>query len=283
MDRSHYICAQPDLAGDGSLVVPLLGIHERLAPEVIDRPTGNIDYLLMHFHTGCVIETHGDPRVCAPNTCVLWRPGSRQRYGSVDAEWEHSWLHAAGSCVEPRVRAAGIPLDTPFELPDSRLVDTYLPAILTEIDRHSRPDTTIVANHLENWLREIRRQLAGDETADVPPEFLDVKGYLESSFSSRIRLADLAARTFLSVPRFCARFREYFGFTAIDYVVRLRMQQAAFLLRDSSLQVKQVAQRVGYDDIYYFSKLFKRSHGRSPRAYRSSLMSRQPPLDDAAP
>jgi AraC-like DNA-binding protein len=75
----------------------------------------------------------------------------------------------------------------------------------------------------------------------------------------------------MSIPYFCAGFKKHFGISAIEYVVLLRMQHAAFLLGDVNMNVTEVAEAVGYRDIYYFSKLFKKHYGFSPRHYRRRL------------
>jgi iron complex transport system substrate-binding protein len=73
------------------------------------------------------------------------------------------------------------------------------------------------------------------------------------------------------VSHFSALFKAHFGTSPIDYLVRLRLRAAAYLLRDVNVSVSSAAASVGYDDLYYFSKLFKKKLGVSPRAYRKKL------------
>ncbi len=133
------------------------------------------------------------------------------------------------------------------------------------------PDNVIVGNHLHNVLRELSRSLSGERHMTVPPKLLEVKSWLEAHYWESVRLPDLADRSCLSVSRFCACFKHSFGRSAIDYLVRLRMENAAFLLRDVNMRVKEVAERVGYHDLYHFSKLFRKYHGVSPRGYRARM------------
>jgi len=67
---------------------------------------------------------------------------------------------------------------------------------------------------------------------------------------------------------FSAEFRRHFGVPPVGYLIRRRLHHAAYLLQDVNLSVAEAGQRVGYDDLFYFSKLFKRFHGASPRAWR---------------
>jgi iron complex transport system substrate-binding protein len=141
----------------------------------------------------------------------------------------------------------------------------------SEIVGFAQPDTMILVNLLDTMMRELQRALHPRDNPAIPRQFLDVKGYLEAHFQRPQRLADLADRTCLSIPHFCAQFKRFFGMSAIDYLVRLRMQHAGFLLRDMSTSVTQVAETVGYADLYYFSRLFKKHHGASPRHYRTRM------------
>ncbi|MBD3239129.1 MAG: helix-turn-helix domain-containing protein [Chitinivibrionales bacterium] len=272
MDIQHFVCTQPEITQGDDLRIARLGIREQMPAEIIDRPTGNIDFLFMHFHTPCLIDFGGRLNSYPANTFMLWAPGGHHRYGAPDLEWTHSWIHFAGSAATKRIRARTIPWDTPLELRDSRLIDRYLGAIHTEIAGHARVDPVIILNLLDNWLREIERALTAPGGAEIPRELMEVKTYIDTHYRDRLRLADLAAMAYLSVPRFCARFKNCFGLPAIDYAVRLRMQQAAFLLRDINLRIGDIAREVGYDDVYHFSKLFSKHHGRSPRRYRREML-----------
>ena len=72
----------------------------------------------------------------------------------------------------------------------------------------------------------------------------------------------------MSVPHLCSEFKKHFGVPVIDYVIRRRMREAAYLLHDRNLNITGIARRVGYTDIFHFSKLFKKHFGRSPREVR---------------
>jgi AraC-like DNA-binding protein len=56
----------------------------------------------------------------------------------------------------------------------------------------------------------------------------------------------------------------------IDFFIRLRMNRACRLLAESSLPVKDIAAQLGYDDPFYFSRLFKSVHAVAPTEYRTS-------------
>ncbi len=63
-------------------------------------------------------------------------------------------------------------------------------------------------------------------------------------------------------------FPEHTGFTPLGFVIHLRLQEACRLLATSSRKLEDIAVSVGYDDVFYFSRLFKKHIGVPPSAYR---------------
>lgn len=57
----------------------------------------------------------------------------------------------------------------------------------------------------------------------------------------------------------------------MDYFIRLKIQYACQLLSQTDLKINTIADKIGYDDSFYFSRLFKKVHGKSPRQYRLGL------------
>lgn len=66
-----------------------------------------------------------------------------------------------------------------------------------------------------------------------------------------------------------ALFRRETGETVTDYVNRKRVDLAVHLLSTTGLQVQTVAQHCGFADVHYFSKVFKKLTGQTPRQFRS--------------
>ncbi|SFJ23151.1 AraC-like ligand binding domain-containing protein [Paenibacillus sp. UNC496MF] len=68
-----------------------------------------------------------------------------------------------------------------------------------------------------------------------------------------------------------ALFKQATGLSWTQYLTRQRMERAKELLRQGGLSVGEIAQRCGYEDLHYFSRLFKKLEGLPPRAYGESL------------
>ncbi|MBN1674544.1 MAG: helix-turn-helix domain-containing protein [Kiritimatiellae bacterium] len=103
----------------------------------------------------------------------------------------------------------------------------------------------------------------------------ELLSHCESHYDEPITLDGLAARARTSKSTLLRRFHTVLSMTPMAYVIRLRIRKASELLRESDLNVTQIALRTGFSDSNYFSRQFRKIAGSSPRAYRRQ--SRRPP------
>jgi len=96
--------------------------------------------------------------------------------------------------------------------------------------------------------------------------------YMRAHLNEPMRISTLCAIVKLSPSRFFELFKRVTGDTPLNWFIRARMQWAGELLESSPLQIKEVAWRVGYEDPFYFSRLFKSVHGISPSGYRKQKL-----------
>lgn len=92
--------------------------------------------------------------------------------------------------------------------------------------------------------------------------------YMMQHLNQPLQVAKLAETAHTSPSHFFALFKRWAGFSPIDYFIHLRMRRASRLLANTSMSVKEIAAALGYDDPFYFSRLFKSVHGTAPSDYR---------------
>jgi AraC-like DNA-binding protein len=94
--------------------------------------------------------------------------------------------------------------------------------------------------------------------------------YMMQHLNHSLQASDLAALANISLSHYFALFKRATGSAPIDFFIRLRMKRACELLETTSLKIKEIADQLGYDDPFYFSKLFKSVNGMAPTDYRKA-------------
>ncbi len=96
-----------------------------------------------------------------------------------------------------------------------------------------------------------------------------IADYLEEHYADKISLDQIAENMYLSPFYISKIFKSEIGESPIHYLIRVRMEKAKAILESgSSLSIAEIAERVGYEDAYHFSKLFKKAYGVSPSKMR---------------
>ena len=247
-----------------------IGIREVMPPCAIERPNGTGDYLLMLFHDPAFAGAHpGAEEPGKPDTMMIWPPGKPQHYGNRSNSFSHSWIHCEGGRIRRMLVRAGIPVLKPFQVSPPSCFEQCLLDVHGELVSRMRPDEVIVGNLLENCLREISRALAGTGSgARIPENLMSVRRLIATVPARAITLDEMAARAGMSVPYFCSRFKKMFGLPPMECLIQHRLHRAAHLLSDRNLTVSEIAAQTGYNDLFHFSKMFKKHFGISPRGMR---------------
>ncbi|MFC3226194.1 GlxA family transcriptional regulator [Marinibaculum pumilum] len=92
--------------------------------------------------------------------------------------------------------------------------------------------------------------------------------WLADHYAETRPVARMAARSGLAERSFKRRFKAATGYTPVDYVQALRIEEAKHLLEVGAMSIDDVAQAVGYEDPSFFRRLFKRRTGVTPARYR---------------
>ena len=98
-----------------------------------------------------------------------------------------------------------------------------------------------------------------------------VQGFMLENLDQHLSLDQLAAHANMSKYHFSNRYKALTGYSPIKHFLNMKMEHACGLLDGTDLSVGAIASRLGYDDPLYFSRLFSRTVGISPRAYRASI------------
>lgn len=101
--------------------------------------------------------------------------------------------------------------------------------------------------------------------------FSTIECYLKQNLSRKLTLDDLSHYTNVSKSTIKQLFKKEVNMGAIQYFIHLKMETAKTYLRESQYNITQIAELLGYDNIHYFSRQFKKFVGFSPTAYLQSI------------
>lgn len=102
------------------------------------------------------------------------------------------------------------------------------------------------------------------------PAMVRVIEHLDAHKTEPIRVTELAKLAGMSLRSFQRNFPANTGYSPVEYLIRLRLRQAAGLLATSKLDIRRIAADCGFPDGNHFTRQFKKMYGMTPRDYRGA-------------
>lgn len=250
------------------LMVNCAGVISTALPFTTDNEKGRSDFYLMFLTEGELTVTLDDgERVATAGSILLFPPNQRYRYRYAGGnQLCYYWVHFTGSYAERFLAECDfspLPLCKRSERESSapskfrRLFDLY--------EEQSPLQSHLLSCALEQLLLSIALSI------EQHPKTIHLEKslrYIHSAYHTELRIPELAKMENLSHSRYIALFREQTGLSPTAYLIGLRIRIACELLQTTDLSVGQIALTVGYSDAHFFSKLFKKYVGSSPKQYR---------------
>lgn len=238
------------------------------------RPRGGGDWLLIHTISGAGRFGHaGGDLIVGPGDWVMIRPGTLHDYAVApsDKHWELLWAH-----FQPRPDWLAW-LDWPEVSPGLMMLQITEAALVARFHNvhglfHSdlRRREAFAMNALEALLLDCDRLNPRAVSDRYDPRVLRAADYLDRNLARKISLREVAVAVGLSESRLAHLFRSETGQTVQNYLEALRMRRASELLLRTGLPVQRIAEAVGFESPFYFSRRFRRWTSQSPLAFRTS-------------
>jgi len=102
-------------------------------------------------------------------------------------------------------------------------------------------------------------------------EILKIQEWIENNYQHNMSIESLADKLVMSTRNFNRRFKTATGETAVTYIQLTRVEVAKKKLENIKLSFDEISNRVGYENVSFFRKIFKRFTGLSPTAYRKKF------------
>ena len=269
-NQSYYrITGKDKSPEDGELDVRCAG--ESVVREPFARKYSFDDYELIYMIGGSMIVTVGGVEYPMKKGDVLCRaPGvefSIRSTEDMQTEFRYYWIHFERQGAEAIIEKCGVDLNRPFKISGSeRLMDEY-ENLFSEFRMRSPELSFALSLAVKRVLLLIGRQKDQSTGGKLDRSLR----YIHSSFRHKINIPYLASLDFLGETRYRILFREHTGMSPVDYITLLRIEKANDLLGQGDMSIAEVGDNVGYSDVHYFQKMFKKCTGLTPGEYRENL------------
>ena len=200
-------------------------------------------------------------------------PGSPHMYGADEKHpWTIPWVHVTGANLHFFLHELGVSLEHPVVYlgEDPQLLALF-EEVLAVLEHGYAPSQLLYASQALAHLLGVmiwHRQQKWRGDPDPRQKINQSIAYMKQHLAKPLRVSTLAALGNLSPSHYTALFKQHTDYAPIDYLIRLRMHRACQLLDTTKLPVKEIAASLGYDDPFYFSRVFKMVNETSPAAYR---------------
>jgi two-component system response regulator YesN len=127
-------------------------------------------------------------------------------------------------------------------------------------------------NQILDWIHTRIQELIdliNNQRANPTVKSIDkVIDYINTHYSDELSLEFIASMAHMNSTYFCEIFKKHTGCTFLEYLTKIRIENARNLLTDTSLKIYEIAQKTGYKNPNYFNNVFKKYTGMEPGKYR---------------
>ena len=241
------------------------------------RPRGRLDFQLLYIAAGKAhFHFNGKEQIVTAGHMVLYRPKEPQKYEYYgEDQTEVYWVHFTGGNVTNILRSYGLTKDKRVFYCGSGLdYQNLFRTMINELQMCKENYEEMLEMYLRQIFIMLQRyflnSLKTDSTHAVE-EIDKATLYFNEHYSEDINIDEYAQNNHVSVSWFIRTFKQCTGSTPMQYILSKRIHNAEILLHDSSYNITEIAEIIGYDNPLYFSRIFKKAKGISPSEYRKNI------------
>ncbi|WP_187355355.1 response regulator [Paenibacillus tengchongensis] len=136
---------------------------------------------------------------------------------------------------------------------------------------YSRSSIAGLKKYMQELFHQLSSYVAGKNSSKNNRAVHRIRTIVQENYARELSIARIAEEVYLTPNYISLIFKKETGETITDYITGIRIGKAKELLRTTDLKVKDIAERVGYENPHYFSTVFKKTSGQHPLQYRSDM------------
>lgn len=229
------------------------------------------DYYLIYVLSGKIeIKSQDDSKMANVGDVIVFPPNKEYElkiFG--EAEKSYLWVHFTGTDAERKLKLYKI---EPFPIvhktnPSNHIIERFK-KLFEGFSKNDYFKTYDLSSLLDRLLIEVGRAI---ETQQNDKLILSKSiRYINESYTKKIRITDLAKMENMCVTTYNLKFKEIMAMPPTKYIMNLRMDLAKELLEFSDFSIGEISVMCGYDNLHFFTRVFKENVGVPPTAFRKA-------------
>lgn len=239
------------------------------------RGKGRIDFQLIYIHSGCGYFDFGDGKEISidAGNIVIYYPDEMQKYTYYGKDKPVVyWIHFTGKDIctlfgdyELDTAKRVIPVGCSAEY--VQLFNKIILELQLKRDNYAECSALL----FRQLIIAMGRATINDEHSSIVTDKLSIESatnYFHEHFHDQISIDKFLEDKNVNVNAFFKKFKTYTGLSPLQYLLDIRISNAKNLLEGTDYTISEIASIVGYDNPLYFSRLFHKHVGMSPKDYR---------------
>ncbi|MBB5394778.1 AraC family transcriptional regulator [Mucilaginibacter sp. AK015] len=251
-----------------------IGYYPKAAYHDRERRNGSNEYILLYCIDGeGHVYLNGYEHNLKPNTFFIIPRNVAHRYKSSETNpWSIYWVHFSGpnaGLIYNRSLENNLPVVQPVPYDASRI--KLYEQIYTVLEHSYHEKEMEIVNI--NLLHFISSLVYYKQTnpVDYDNDFVSNSiAYMKKHLSTKVEVEQLARQQGISASHYLRLFKQKTGTSPINYFNLLKIQTSCQYLYFTDRSIKEICADIGFDDPYYFSRLFSKLIGISPSKYRKT-------------
>lgn len=193
-------------------------------------------------------------------------------YSETENPWDILWVHFKGSYTNYFFKDYNFNNKIQCSIDDFRIINILFSEILNSLEKGLTENNLVYSSQILSHLLSliILKNTDTISNANSKSKYIDeAVFFMKNNLNKFLSLDDIANAIGLSRSHTSLIFKDETGYSPIDFFTHLKIQTSCTILKYSNTPIKEISLNLGYEDQYYFSRVFKKIIGISPLQYRA--------------